>query len=175
MCGKFVPFPKGINAVIFLSHKPVGMGTVDNILKPDDPRVKKFFGLVDDNTYSFKVGFDSCTIPGLVNFTSQIDMTSTDFCEGGRHSVYVDAQMNMMPCSFGNDEPKWRVSLNKMSIEEAWFSAHFEKFRSFFRESCRVCKDRVHCGGYPFVFELAICDRPEKDFKFGDKKKELTK
>lgn len=36
-------FPDGINAVIFLLHKPVGLGTQTNVLSPDDERVKEFF------------------------------------------------------------------------------------------------------------------------------------
>ena len=36
-------FPAGINAVIFLLHKPAGQGTRGNVLTPEDPRVKRFF------------------------------------------------------------------------------------------------------------------------------------
>lgn len=36
-------FPSGINAVIFLLHKPAGQGTAANMLSADDPRVARFF------------------------------------------------------------------------------------------------------------------------------------
>lgn len=40
-------FPKGINAVIFLLHKPAGQGTKANMLSFEDPRVAEFFAQVD--------------------------------------------------------------------------------------------------------------------------------
>ena len=40
-------FPRGINAVIFLLHKPVGLGTDKNVLDIHDPRVKEFYSLLD--------------------------------------------------------------------------------------------------------------------------------
>lgn len=36
-------FPAGINAVIFLLHKPVGLGSEANVLQMDNPFVKQFF------------------------------------------------------------------------------------------------------------------------------------
>ena len=56
-------FPKGINAVIFLLHKPVGLGRKKNVLNMKDPKVKEFFKLVDEvnsqEKVSFKIGFDN--------------------------------------------------------------------------------------------------------------------
>lgn len=43
-------FPKGINAVIFLLHKPAGQGTKDNMLAVEDPRVKRFFEQIEKKT-----------------------------------------------------------------------------------------------------------------------------
>lgn len=40
-------FPEGINAVIFLLHKPAGQGTRANMLDIHDPRVADFFAQVD--------------------------------------------------------------------------------------------------------------------------------
>ncbi len=48
-------FPQGINAVIFLLHKPVGLGSEDNVLSANDPRVKEFFDIVDHMDAPFKV------------------------------------------------------------------------------------------------------------------------
>ena len=36
-------FPKVFNAIIFLLHKPVGLGQENNVLKAEDPKVKEFF------------------------------------------------------------------------------------------------------------------------------------
>ena len=66
-------FPKGINAIIFLLHKPVGLGQESNVLQVDNPKVKEFFEIIDTTTFDFKIGFDSCTVPALINFTKNIN------------------------------------------------------------------------------------------------------
>lgn len=58
-------FPQGINSIVFLLHKPVGQGKEENRLVVDDPRVKEFYSLVE-TSHPFKVGLDSCSIPGAV-------------------------------------------------------------------------------------------------------------
>lgn len=158
-------FDKGINAVIFLLHKPVGLGSQDNVLKIGDKRLNTFFNLIDNKQHDFKIGFDSCSCSGIINYTKNISRDSIDFCEGGRYSAYIDAQMNMMPCSFGNQDNKWFVDLNKFSIKEAWESDIFEGFRSSLSKSCSGCADRNSCGGgCPIVNEITLCGRKERDF-----------
>jgi len=161
-------FDKGINAVIFLMHKPVGLGSQENVLKVGDKRVKEFFKLIDDNSTDFKIGFDSCSCSGIINFTEKINRDSMDYCEGSRYSAYIDAQMNMIPCSFGNQDSKWFVDLNKFTIKEAWNSEVFERFRNSLKYSCKNCSDRSSCGGgCPIVNEITLCDRKERDFYQG--------
>jgi len=89
-------FPEGINAVIFLLHKPMGLGTTDNILTSSNVYIQRFYDLIDKNRYPFKLGFDSCSCSGIINFTKNIDFISTDYCESARYSCYIDAQMNMI-------------------------------------------------------------------------------
>jgi radical SAM protein with 4Fe4S-binding SPASM domain len=159
-------FPDGINAIIFLMHKPIGLGKEENVLRPSDPRVKQFFEIIDSQQFDFKIGFDSCSCAGIVNFTNNINIDSIDYCEGARHSCYIDAQMNMMPCSFGNNDNKWFVNLNDCSIEEAWYSEAFYRFRHSLLYSCKDCKDGLRCGGgCPIVPQITLCNRKEKDFK----------
>lgn len=162
---KYNGFPKGINAVVFLLHKPIGLGTEDDVLKYDDPRVKEFFELVDTMKLPYKVGFDSCSIPGVLHFCHNIDKNSIDTCEGSRFSMYIDAQMVALPCSFDNQDKKYGVQLSdSMSIEDAWNSAEFEKFRSSLRYSCKGCKDRELCmGGCPLCNSIVLCNRQERD------------
>lgn len=156
-------FPKGINAIIFLLHKPVGLGQESNMLHYNDPEVKEFFDLIDNNDFPFKIGFDACSVPGIINFTSNIDSRSTETCEGSRTSAYIDAQMNMMPCSFGNQNKSYYVSLYNHTIKEAWESEVFEKFRRRLSTSCMQCKDRVNCyGGCPIIPKVVLCDRKER-------------
>lgn len=158
-------FPNGVNAVVFLLHKPVGLGCEENVLKADDPRVKRFFEAVDNFKGSCKIGFDSCSCAGIVNFTEKVNLDSIDFCEGGRFSAYIDANMNMMPCSFGNQDSKWFVSLRDHTIEQAWNSEVFERFRYSLKHSCVGCKDRLCCGGgCPIVNQVTLCNRKERDW-----------
>lgn len=157
-------FHDGINAVVFLLYKPIGLGKIDNILTVDNPKVKEFFDIIDTGDFKFKIGFDSCSCAGIVNNTSNIDLQSIDFCEGGRHSMYIDANMNAMPCSFGNQDSKWYVSLKTHTIEEAWNGEVFERFRSFLRNSCPNCSKRAGCaGGCPICREVVLCNNVEKE------------
>lgn len=156
-------FPKGINAVIFLLHKPVGQGTAENVLLADDSRVKDFFAQVDAQ-HTFKVGMDSCHVPGAVNFCGNIHPASLDTCEGGRFSCYISADMQMTPCSF-DQERKYEVSLRTYTIEEAWNSLEFEKFRNRMKGACPACEKRELCmGGCPLMREIVLCSRSTKQY-----------
>lgn len=159
-------FKEGINAVVFLLYKPVGLGTKANVLKYDDERLKVFFDLVDNMKHPFKIGFDSCTIPAIHNFTHSIDERSIDTCEGGRWSMYITSDMKALPCSFDNQEMRWSYDISNDTIQNAWNSKQFENFRNHFRTSCSSCKDRRNCmGGCPIRREIVLCERSEKDLR----------
>lgn len=156
-------FPKGISAVIFLLHKNVGLGTEENILKYDDPKVKEFFKLIDTGKFNFKIGFDSCSIPGLINFTKHINSASFDTCEGGRWSMYITSDMKALPCSFDNQDLKWAVDISNDTIQKAWDSPQFEDFRNHFKNSCPNCEKRNECmGGCPIRKEIVLCNKSNK-------------
>lgn len=154
---------EGINALIFLMHKPVGLGSRENILKFGDSKVEEFFNLVDKKSFKFKIGFDSCTVPGLLNYTSNIDVASIDTCEAARWSMYITPDMIALPCSFDNQAQKYGVDLRNFKthmIERAWNSREFEKFREHFRTSCHGCPKRAICmGGCPLMPEIVLCDK----------------
>lgn len=154
-------FPEGINAVIFLAHKPVGCGSQDQILT-NNQEIERFFEAVTA-PHPFKVGFDSCTVPAIINYASdRIRRESIDTCEGGRWSCYISADMVIVPCSF-DQQRKHGVSLREHTIHEAWHSEQFNQFRNHFQTSCPDCKDRNDCmGGCPIVNEVVLCKRPER-------------
>jgi len=159
-------FPQGINAVVFLLYKPIGLGRIENVLHDNDPKLAEFFDLIDSKKFPFKIGFDSCTAPAIINRTRNVDLDSIDFCEGGRYSMYIDANMNAMPCSFGNQDEKYYVNLRENTIEQAWNSDVFEKFRDSLRHSCPNCPDRSGCaGGCPICRDIVLCSRMEKNLK----------
>lgn len=152
-------FPKGINAVIFLLHKPVGLGTKEDMITRDNKDFLNFLDLVNEREFPYKIGFDSCTIPALINL-DKVDPNCLDTCEGGRWSAYITPDMKLLPCSFDNQEQKWAVDLAQYSIAEAWESSTFNDFRNRFSNSCPDCKHRTSCmGGCPIVPEIVLCDK----------------
>ena len=157
-------FPAGINAVIFLLHKPAGQGTRQNVLEVSDPRVEAFFKEVDA-LHPFKVGLDSCNVPGAIRYCRNILPQSLDTCEGGRFSCYIDSDMTMLPCSFDQDR-RFAVKLQPATIREAWESEAFDRFRSQLRDACPGCRHRDLCkGGCPLMPEIVFCDREERTTK----------
>ena len=153
-------FPKGINAVVFLLHKPVGLGTVEKVINTDNKEFVEFARYVSEEELEYKIGFDSCSVPALISCSGNIDLDSLDTCEGARWSAYISADMKMLPCSFDNQEKRWAVDLRKHTIKEAWESAIFEDFRNYFREACPTCSKRNYCmGGCPIKPEIVLCNK----------------
>lgn len=160
-------FVDGINAVIFLMHKPIGQGERENMILPDDPLLKEFCRLVNEQHLPYKIGFDSCSVPMIVNHCPSISKMTLDTCEGGRYSCYISSEMVMSPCSFDRAE-KYGVSLLGKTILEVWNSKSFEAFRDSMRKSCPDCSDREFCmGGCPLVPDVALCARKQKQQLYG--------
>ncbi len=157
-------FPEGLNAVIFLLHKPAGLGSEADVLQAGDPRVARFFELVDA-AHPFKVGMDSCTVPGAIRHCRNVLPESLDTCEGGRFSCYIGADMVMVPCSF-DQERRYEVRLRGeagTTIEDAWNSAPFEAFRDRIRGACPGCGMRELCmGGCPLMPQVVLCDSGDR-------------
>lgn len=151
-------FPAGINAVIFLLHKPAGQGSAANVLDYNDSRVARFFAQVDKR-HPFKVGMDSCNVPGAINYCKNILPESLDTCEGGRFSCYIGADMVMVPCSFDRQK-RYEVHLDgQTTIEDAWNSEAFERFRDKMRNACPGCEKKALCmGGCPLMPEIVFCN-----------------
>lgn len=156
-------FPKGINAVIFLLHKPVGLGTKEDMITKDNKDFFNFLYLVNEGEFPYKIGFDSCTVPALINL-DKVEPNCLDTCEGARWSAYITSDMKLLPCSFDNQAQRWAVDLAKNTIAEAWESDTFEDFRNHFVQSCPGCKHRTKCmGGCPIVPEIVLCKDKESE------------
>ena len=158
-------FPTGINAVIFLLHKPVGLGTTEKCLSPSDPRLSTFFNIVDNWKLPFKLGFDSCSMSGVLNKTQNINKMSMDACEAARFSMYISSDLIAVPCSFDATR-RWGVNLNNLTVLEAWNSPEFDSFRKLMITSCPTCADRVNCyGGCQIVNNITLCARSNRSAK----------
>ena len=150
------PVLTGINAVVFLLHKPVGQGSRNAMLSPDDIRVQKLFRKTATRL-PFKIGFDSCTVPALLTKT-RVNPVMLDSCEGARFSAYISAGLEMTPCSFDRIS-QYSVDLRSCSIRDAWNSQAFERFRKPFRTACPDCRTREHCmGGCPLMPDIVLCN-----------------
>lgn len=156
----------GINAIVFLLYKPVGLGKVEYVLNFNDKRVAEFFKALDERKVDFNVGFDSCTCSGLINFAHNYNKEDIDYCEGARFSMYISADMTAMPCSFANQDSKWYFKLSKkdgVGIKESWESDIFERFRHRLLTKCPGCKDRDNCGGgCPLLDTVCLCGREHR-------------
>ncbi|MGI6251701.1 MAG: radical SAM/SPASM domain-containing protein [Anaerolineaceae bacterium] len=151
-------FPRGINGLVLLLHKPVGLGASSNVLSDDDERVKNLFKLIDRGMHRFKVGMDSCCVPGIINLCRNVIHQTIDPCEGARFSCYISPDMIMLPCSFDQDH-RHGVSLQEYSIEQAWNSPAFDAFRLKLKTNCTGCEKRQDCmGGCPLLPEIVLCN-----------------
>ena len=150
--------PAGINAVIFLLHKPVGLGKREDIIPWNDPCLQELFRCVDNERFSCKIGFDSCSVPGLLHSMKHVELASLDTCEAARWSAYVTPDMKLLPCSFDNQEENWAVDLRTHTIAEAWNSPEFADFRRRFLTSCPDCAWQKRCmGGCPICPDIVLC------------------
>ena len=153
-------FPKGINAIVFLLFKPVGQGQQRNKLIINDPRIKEFFDAVAKK-HPFKIGFDSCFVPGVINNMKNVDLNTVDTCEGARYSMYISSDMVAVPCSFDQSQ-KYAFDIKEKDINDAWNSKEFEEFRKSLRYSCPSCNKRSYCmGGCPLVKDIVLCELKE--------------
>lgn len=107
------------------------------------PGVEAFFSLIA-GVHPFKVGLDSCNVPGAIRFCKNILPQSLDTCEGGRFSCYIDSDLTLLPCSFDQSR-QYAVQLNPLTIEEGWNSLAFEAFRDKLRSACPGCLQREQC------------------------------
>lgn len=151
-------FPKGISRIVFLLYKPVGQGKKENLLKIDDKRINEFFSLFNNKEISKFIGYDSCSVPAVVNLCKNIDPQSYDACEGARFSAYISSDMYLTPCSFDQDL-KFASSLKNKTIKEIWDGEKFNEFRNILKNSCPKCQKQINCmGGCPLIPEIVLCE-----------------
>ena len=153
-------FPEGINAVIFLLHKPRGLGTKNEMITIDNEDFSAFLQCIDKENFPYKIGFDSCSVPALLSLAGTLP-EFLDTCEAARWSAYISAEMKMLPCSFCRDDEGYTVDLRKNTIEQAWHSGEFDRLRKKLRSACPDCPNagrRSYCkGGCPLMPEIVIC------------------
>lgn len=137
-------FPCGIHAVIFILYKPVGNGHMEKVLQKGDYRLQTFLSLATEKTHPYRIGFDTCFTPALLNQT-RVPSLCVDACEAATFSMYIDSQMNCYPCSFGVGRIEISASLNNQSLREIWNGEVFRQFRQRKKNTCIACDHYQTC------------------------------
>lgn len=134
---------KGINAIVFLTYKPVGRGTTDLVLK-DGEGMKAFIEAVKAPKTTCKIGFDACFVPMLMRGKA-VRNEMVDVCEGGFFSVYIDENMNVSPCSFSGGKDAY--SLKEYGFYDIWLKK-LQEYRDRVKNECKQdCAARELCRG----------------------------
>lgn len=149
-------FPKGINAVIFLLYKPVGMASKEYVLGCDDPQYIELLHLVSSVVCSWRYGFDTCQSPAIYKFTDDIAKETIEFCEAARFSMYIDSRSIAYPCSFGIEDGRFSVSLKTHTLQEAWASTQFSSFRKKQHKLCEDCST-IECRCCGIDLDINLC------------------
>lgn len=156
--GEYDEYLKPFNAVIFLTYKPLGRADNTDIIKSPEA-LKLYLGMADHPETAIKIGFDACFVPSLLRAT-KVDGRLIDSCECGFFSVYINENLEVMPCSFCNDD-RFGFSLRQWSFQEIWqdrFSVYRSQIDAAGKSDCGVCSKRPDCRGRcPFYRELFLC------------------
>ena len=157
--GKYDEFLTNFNAIIFLTFKPFGRADNQDSIKSSD-KLNSFLKLIDNPVSKVRIGFDACFVPLLIKNTD-VDNDMVDSCECGFFSVYVDENLNVMPCSFCN-ENNLKYNLMEFNFGDIWLNK-FSDYRTFITENGRIdctdCDKLDDCRGKcPFFDELFLCE-----------------
>lgn len=151
-------FLDGINSLIFLNYKPIGRRPKYSLILKDPDKLQTFYSLVGGSKNSQKIGFDSCSVSGVVK---HLDVNSNFYegCDAGRFSAFVDENLRMFPCSFMNGT-NWYGDLREEPMVDVWKTNQFfqEHRARIISNGCTTCQFQKTCmGGCPFIEELSQC------------------
>lgn len=149
-------FLKDVNAVIFLNYKPVGGGG-EELMPRDYEKVESFFKTANE-CKSVKIGFDSCSISGIVKLMKVPDVL-VESCEAARFSCFISEDMKMYPCSFMVSRGCYG-DLRKESLIVIWQNnEYFVRFReNELPKRCQGCRNSDVCkGGCRMFEEINFC------------------
>ncbi len=141
--GKYDYVFRQANAVIFLTHKPMGRANpTDCILFNQE--LQNFLTIVNKPKSKIRFGFDACFVPLLLKYTN-IDQRFVDSCECGLFSVYIDEKMNVKPCSFSIGD-EFTFNLRDHHFKDIWEKL-FDNYRD--KKTCDKvdCKAKNVCNG----------------------------
>ena len=149
-------FLKEVNAFIFLNYKPINRNYI--LQHIDKNKLRQFFQAASVSN-ALKIGFDSCSISGIVNMMD-VPAFLIESCEAARFSAFISEDLKMYPCSFmvGTD---MFGDLRTHTMLDIWQSNDaFMCFREKIRNNpCINCKFESLCkGGCRFLPEINLCE-----------------
>ena len=152
---------ENVNAVIFLSYKPVGK--VKRKILKKGTELDEFI----DELLRYErcqIGFDSCMISHLVEKNELINLSSIDYCEAGRFSAFISEEGNMYPCSFMCGAGIKGYNILNEEMEDIWRTAkEFVDIRdaiNWRKGKCMECNLYSLCHGGCPEFDIN-CKRKE--------------
>jgi radical SAM protein with 4Fe4S-binding SPASM domain len=149
-------FLEGINAIIFLNYKPINSSSELLLNKSD--LITHFFDLVSQHKETFKIGFDSCSISGIVS-CMKVNSIFIEHCEAARFSAFISEDLKMYPCSFMVGTPNYG-NLKEQSFQKIWKENHafLNQRDKILNNKCNSCDQRENCmGGCVFLDEINLC------------------
>lgn len=158
LLGEDSPYLKMCNALVFLNYKPVGKNKDYSKLLKNSDMLGYFFKLVAKFN-KCKIGFDSCSVPGILSYMDNINLSLLEPCDASRFSAYVSEDLKMFPCSFMIDMHKGE-DLRKLKMIDIWQRSDiFLKTREKLEQIiCKECKHQQYClNGCPCIGEINIC------------------
>lgn len=154
-------FPKGINAVVFLLYKPIGLASREYVIDYGNPDYLELLRLVTSADSKWRYGFDTCQSPAIYEFAPSVATESIEFCEAARFSMYINSKCVAFPCSFGIEDNVFAVDLKQHTLQEAWESESFAKFRKQQVEMCTDCNTGA-CKSCGLGIEMDFCGNAKR-------------
>lgn len=159
---KAPPFFSKLNAIIFLNYKPIG--GEQNYSVRDNAKYKRFFEAAN-GCRSVKIGFDSCSMSGIVQWMKGVKSVFLESCEAARFSAFISEDMKMYPCSFMVNTDMY-ANLREMSLKQIWQESEaFRCFRNSIQtHACKDCAFQYICNGGCRLFpEINMCNERRKE------------
>lgn len=151
-------FLRGLNAIIFLTYKPVGIKADDSLVMTNSQMLERFYETISSSQFPFKIGFDSCGVSSIVDYIDYNE-TLVEACEAARFSAFISEDMKMYPCSFMIDSIEG-ISILSNPMNDIWKNdINFKNIRNRLRRNeCANCTKYEDClGGCPVFDKINIC------------------
>jgi len=152
-------FLQKVNAIIFLNYKPINSGY--NLLLKDSDLLQCFFEQVNNHRSHLKIGFDSCSISGIVSYLD-VNKIFYESCEAARFSAFISEDLKMYPCSFMVNTNNFG-DIKTTSMLEIWQqNESFVAYRNkILKNNCNGCSSEKECkGGCHFLECVNLCHKP---------------